>query len=75
MSGAPKAVVVKPTVERPTVSSGVQDSGTRYTIKTGDTLWRISNRFKVSREDLLKLNGIKDANKLYAGRTIKIPAK
>ena len=45
-----------------------------YRVKRGDTLWGISSRFKVSRDDLLALNGIKDANKLYAGRNIKIPA-
>ena len=75
ISGAPKAVVVKPAVQKPVALADVKDSGERYTIKTGDTLWRISNKFKVSRDDLLKLNGIKDANKLYAGRTIKIPVK
>ncbi|MBT8044086.1 MAG: LysM peptidoglycan-binding domain-containing protein [Verrucomicrobiae bacterium] len=75
VSDAPKAVVVKPNRPAPAVATDVKDSGVRYTIKSGDTLWRISNRYKVSREALLKLNGIKDANKLYAGRTIKIPAK
>ncbi|MBT8038269.1 MAG: LysM peptidoglycan-binding domain-containing protein [Verrucomicrobiae bacterium] len=75
VSGAPKAVVVKPTVGRPAVSSDVLDSGQRYTIKSGDTLWRISTRYKVSRDNILKLNGIKDPNKLYAGRDIKIPKR
>ena len=75
VSNAPKAIVVKPKVQRPAAPAGVKDSGKRYTIKSGDTLWRISNRFKVSRSSLLKLNGIKDPNKLYAGREIKIPAK
>lgn len=75
VSNAPKAVVVKPRVQRPAQPAGVEDSGTTYTIRSGDTLWSISRRFKVSRDGLLKLNGIKDANKLYAGRTIKIPAR
>jgi len=69
--------VVKPNLPEPAVSadSGTSDSGERYTVKSGDTLWRICNRFKVSRDAVLKLNGIKDPNKLYAGRTIKIPAR
>ena len=75
VSNAPRAVVVKPRVQHPAAPSGVEDSGKRYVIKSGDTLWRISTRFKVSRKALLELNGIKDPNKLYAGRTIKIPAK
>lgn len=75
VSDAPKAVVVKPNRPAPVANDGVKDSGQRYTIKSGDTLWRISSRFKVSRDAVLKLNGIKDPNKLYAGREIKIPAK
>ena len=73
VSNAPKAVVIKPTVTHPV--STVKDSGTRYTIKSGDTLWRLSSRYKVSRQAILELNDIKDPNKLYAGREIKIPAK
>jgi len=69
VSNAPKALV-----EEPDATPAIQDSGKTYTIKPGDTLWGISSRFKVSRDDLLALNGIKDANKLYAGRSIKIPA-
>ena len=73
VSNAPKAVVIKPKVTHPV--STVKDSGTRYTIKSGDTLWRLSSRHKVSRQAILELNNIKDPNKLYAGREIKIPAK
>ncbi len=70
VSDAPKALVIEPSAP-----VAIQDSGKTYTIKPGDTLWGISSRLKVSRHDLLELNNIKDANKLYSGRTIKIPAK
>ena len=72
VSNAPKALVEEPAALAATAA--IQDSGKTYTIKRGDTLWGISSRFKVSRDHLLALNGIKDANKLYAGRNIKIPA-
>ena len=72
VSNAPKALVEEP--DAPAATPAIQDSGKTYTIKRGDTLWGISSRFKVSRDHLLALNGIKDANKLYAGRNIKIPA-
>ena len=66
---APKALVIEPEA-----TSAIQDSGKTYTIKPGDTLWAIASRLKVSRDNLLKLNKIEDANKLYSGRTIKVPA-
>ena len=72
VSNAPKALVEEP--DTLAATPAIQDSGKTYTIKRGDTLWGISSRFKVSRDHLLALNGIKDANKLYAGRNIKIPA-
>ena len=72
VSNAPKALVEEP--DALAATPAIQDSGKTYTIKRGDTLWGISSRFKVSRDHLLALNGIKDANKLYAGRNIKIPA-
>jgi LysM repeat protein len=74
LSNAAKAVVVDPKSSTAAASSGIKESGTSYTIVSGDTLWSLSRRFKVSRDSLLKLNKIKDPNKLYAGRKIKIPA-
>ena len=68
VSNAPKAQIIEPVAV-----SSVQDSGKTYTIKPGDTLWGISSRLKVSRDHLLELNNIKDPNKLYSGRTIKVP--
>ena len=75
---APVAVMVKPAIQHsqlPDTVSSVRDSGKRYTVKSGDTLWRISNTYGVSRPDLLALNGIADANKLSVGVELKIPAK
>lgn len=72
---APKAIVVKPKVKRPAAAEGVRDSGRRYTVKSGDTVWRIANRYKVSRANLLKINGLSDPRKLGVGREIKIPTK
>lgn len=90
VGSAPKAVIVKPNRSAPTITAAptapaapavatadlaIEDSGQRYTIKSGDTLWRISSRFKVSRDAVLKLNGIENPDKLYAGRSIKIPVR
>lgn len=43
-----------------------------YTIRKGDTLTRIANRFGTTVDALVKLNGIRDRNKIYAGDTIRI---
>ena len=43
-----------------------------YTIKWGDTLTRISNKFGVSINQLMLWNNIKDANKIYAGQLIRV---
>ncbi len=43
-----------------------------YTIKRGDTLWRIAKRHKTSVAALAKLNNIKNPSLIIAGRTLKI---
>jgi spore germination cell wall hydrolase CwlJ-like protein len=44
-----------------------------YKIKGGDTLSAISRREGVSVDDLVKINGIEDKDKIYAGDSIIIP--
>lgn len=43
-----------------------------YSVKFGDTLTRISNKFNVSIETLCKWNNIKDPNKIYAGSLLRV---
>ena len=45
----------------------------KYTIKNGDTLGGIANKFKTTTSNLQKLNKIKKANNIQAGQTIKVP--
>ncbi|MBK1853559.1 LysM peptidoglycan-binding domain-containing protein [Verrucomicrobiaceae bacterium 5K15] len=72
---APQAVVVKPKIKRSVAeASTLSDSGQRYKVQSGDTVWRIANRYKVSRANLLKINGLTDPRKLRVGVEIKIPA-
>lgn len=56
-------------------ASTMPDSGKRYTVKSGDTVWRIAHNNKVTSDQLLKINGIKDASKLKIGRVLIIPSK
>ena len=43
-----------------------------YTIKRGDTLWGIAKRYRTTISRLAQINGIKNPNLIYAGRTIYI---
>lgn len=45
---------------------------TYHTVVSGDTLSAISAKYGVSVGELVKLNGIKDANKIYVGQKIKL---
>lgn len=44
-------------------------------LKDGETLWRVSQNYKISLELLCQINGIKDASKVKKGAKLKIPAK
>ena len=46
----------------------------QYTIKRGDTLSQLAERFGVSQVEIVYLNNIKDPDKIYAGQVISIPS-
>jgi LysM repeat protein len=69
-SNAPRAQVVKPTINR---SATVAASGKSYVVQNGDSIWRIANRFKVNQDALMKANGISDARKMKVGMSLVIP--
>lgn len=43
-----------------------------YTVKSGDTLWGISNRYGISIDQLVRWNGIENSNLIYVGEKIII---
>lgn len=49
-----------------------KDESVYYTVKKGDTLSGIAKKYGTTWQALKKLNGIKDANKIYVGQKIKI---
>lgn len=53
---------------------GVNDEGKPhyYTVKKGDNLAKIANKYKVSQKDLMQWNNIKSAKSLKAGKKLKI---
>ncbi len=44
-----------------------------YTVKRGDTLWKISRRYGVSIEKIASLNNIKNPNLIFPGQRLQIP--
>lgn len=54
-----------------------QDSNNNpvYDIKPGDTLTSISHEFGFSVDQIANLNQIRDVNVIYAGSSLRIPAK
>jgi rare lipoprotein A len=47
-----------------------------YTIKPGDSLWRLAvKRFRVNLEDLIQVNNIEDPNLIQPGQVIRIPER
>ncbi|WP_438940626.1 LysM peptidoglycan-binding domain-containing protein [Enterococcus innesii] len=46
-------------------------SGTSYTVKAGDSVWLIANRYDVSMDDLVKLNKIKNYT-IHPGQVLTI---
>ena len=67
------AVVVRPRIKHNLEVDS--HSGKSYTVKRGDTLWRISSNYGVSVKNLKKINGIEDVTTLRLGQVLKIPAK
>jgi spore germination protein len=46
----------------------------QYTVQSGDTLWRIAQRFGVTVEQIVQLNNISDPNRIFPGQVLLIPS-
>lgn len=44
-----------------------------YSVRRGDTLYRISRKFRVSTESILASNNIRRKNRIYVGQVLRIP--
>ena len=64
-----KPVVVAPAPAKPVAS---KPTSVTYTVKSGDTLSKIATQHKTTVAALVKLNGIKDANKINVGQVLKL---
>jgi LysM repeat protein len=61
------------TVAKPAAKPAIAKAPAKvYTVKSGDTLSSIATRHKTTVANLVKLNAIKDANKISVGQKIKL---
>ncbi len=63
-------LVAAPASAAPAASSGGSGCGQFYTVRYGDTLYRIAVRFGTTVSALMNLNGITNPNRIIAGQTI-----
>jgi LysM repeat protein len=54
--------------------SQIQDSGQRYKVEPGDSIYRIAKKFNVAEEDLMKLNAIENESVLPINKVLLVPA-
>ena len=67
----PDKIYAGNTIKVPESSSGSGNTQ-YYTIRSGDTLSGIAQKFGTTVSALAKLNGISDPDRIYAGNTIRI---
>jgi LysM repeat protein len=61
----------KPIVKQPAGQHTNEKFVKEYTIKQGDTITNIAKKYKLNTERLIKLNNIKDVNKIQVGQKLK----
>lgn len=44
-----------------------------HQVRSGETLWEIGQRYGVSHQEIARLNGLRDANKIEIGQQLRIP--
>ena len=58
---------------RKTVSSPGASSQSVYVVRTGDSMWKISQRFNVPLNNLLAANGLNKKSRIQPGQRLNIP--
>jgi murein DD-endopeptidase MepM/ murein hydrolase activator NlpD len=71
-SVTPAKPVAAPKPAKPAAPAKPTATGRTYTVKSGDNLTRIAARYRTSVSKLVALNGIKNANLIFAGQVLKI---
>ena len=49
-----------------------RDTAEYYTVKSGDTLWAIAQRYGTTYQEIARLSGIADPNKIWPGQRVRV---
>ena len=60
-------------VQENRIDSNDYDSLIIYIVQKGDTLWKIAKKFRSTVDDIARMNGIEDVDKLDVGQKLYIP--
>jgi LysM repeat protein len=71
VNDAPRAILVRPNSSSQSESAA---SGKIHTVQPGESIFRISSRYKISQDALMRANGISDPRKMRVGAKLVIPA-
>lgn len=67
------AEIVKKSAPPATASRKAQQTGIEHVVQAGDTLSTIAQAYGKKTDELLKANGLKNANTIYVGQKLFIP--
>lgn len=70
-TAAPPAETAAPPAAQTPPASAVPTEN--YVVQAGDTVSKIARKYKSTVEAILQLNGLKDANQIIVGQTLKVP--
>jgi len=63
-----------PTTEMVATTTTVPYEPIFYTVQSGDSLFGIAEKFSVSMEEVMRINGITNPDKVFAGQVLELPA-
>src|SRR5690606_5682519 len=73
--GQANKTTTKTTTSPKASSSKTTAKTTTYTVKKGDTLWEIAQKYKTTVNELVRLNKIKNPNLIHPGQKLKVPGE
>jgi LysM repeat protein/outer membrane protein assembly factor BamB len=62
-------------IPTPTTDPSTNNSSTIYIVQSGDTLWKVSQKFNVSTQAIIEANHLDPAKHLYIGQKLTIPVQ